>query len=256
MNRPAPKHTAANPPEEKQEEASDLWLALTQLPRPGKPIPFPRCTPGTDIPVGEVFMWPLRQEEQQFASVEADRHVKKILKDPQRKDEANLGYHSLFTNELAVQVLWRACRDINSERGKRAAFPSPGMLRRELTTDETGVLFANYITVQQELGPIMAYLSSEEQEALIIKIHEAGSAYPFDSLSPDEQKILVTSLVSRLVNCWMAMFSVGLPLDASSTVEESIKQYIEEAEKRAAEAAQASDESSDDETDPDPAPNE
>ena len=105
------------------DDPSELWLALTQIPRPTKLVPVPRKMPGTGQPVGHVRIWPLTQEEQMVCNAEADRYTKQLLKDPQRRDEANLGYNHTYTNEVAIQVLYRACRD--PKNLKRPAFPSP-----------------------------------------------------------------------------------------------------------------------------------
>lgn len=206
-------------------EPSALWLALTQIPRPYKLVPLPRCLPGTTTSVGDVAIWPLTQEEQMAANAEADRFTKKLLQDPQQKDQANLGYHHTFANETAIQVLYRACRDPKDI--KRPAFPSPSLMRGNLTTDEVGVLFNNYCTVQSELGPIAAFLSKEEYEALILRIVEGGSAHPFDSLSWEQQRTLVSTLASLVVSSWTAMFSAGLPLDVSTRVLDHLKAAAE-----------------------------
>lgn len=203
------------------EEASELFCAMTALPRPFRVLPYPRTLPGSDTPIGEVHVWPLFQEEQMAANAEADRFTKALLKDPQMKDQANLGYHHTYTNELAVQVIWRACRNVKDPL--RPAFPSPKHLRRAALGDEIGVLFQNYCTVQAELGPIVAYMSKEEQEAMILTLQKGGSAFPFDSLSWEEQRRLLTSMASQLVSCWTAMSSAGLPLDVSTFAESQIK---------------------------------
>lgn len=217
-----PKPVAA--PEEKI-TPSALWLALTAIPRPTKEVPLPRKIPGTDEPVGVVRMWPLTQEEQMAANADADRFTKALLKDPQRKEDANLGYHHTYTNEVAVQVLLRAARDPDDI--KRPAFPSAGLLRQHLTTDEIGVLFSNYCTVQSELGPIRAQMSPEEADALILRLAEGGSTFPLDSYSWEQQRTLVVSMASRLVSCWTAMSSAGLPLELSSFAQPLLAERLE-----------------------------
>jgi len=197
---------------------SALWAALTAVPRPSREVPLPRNLPGTDTPVGRVLVWPLTQEEQMACNTEADRFVRALMKEAVKKGEESLGYTHSFTNETAVQVLFRACRD--PQDPKRPAFPSPAAMRGELTSDEVGVLFASYCTVQAELGPIRAYLTEEESEALILRLVEGGSAYPFDSLSWEAQRTLVSFLASRLASCWIAISSAGLPLDVSTLVSE------------------------------------
>lgn len=203
----------AGPPE--NIEPNELWAALTALPRPHRLVDVPRYLPGTRESVGQVAVWPLTQEEQMACNAEADRFTKELLKDPQKKDEANLGYHHTFSNETAVQVLWRACRD--PKNLERSAFPSPKMLRSQLTADEAGVLYHSYLTVQSEVGPIVAYMTPEEMEAWIRRIEEGGSALPFELLSWDQQRSLVVFMASQLVSYWTAMSSAGLPPDDSST---------------------------------------
>ncbi len=227
------------PPKEEQLEPSELWLALTALPRPTRELPIPRNIPGTDKPIGHVIVWPLTQEEQMMANAEADRFTKQLLKDPQKKEEANLGYQHTFTSELALQTLVRACRDSNDI--KRPAFPSAKLLRREFTTDELGVLFAGYLTIQSEIGPIKATMSKEEEEALILRLVEGGTAYFFDSYSWGEQRALVRSLASRIVNCWTVIVSVGLPLDVSTFVLNQLRATQERSESEPEAASAASD---------------
>lgn len=214
----AARATQANAPRKHDDETplnpSELWTALTAIPRPTRKVPFPRNIPGTQQPIGFVQMWPLTQDEQHAANASADRFAKELMKDPQRKEDANLGYYHAYTNDLAIQVIYRACRDVNDI--ERAAFPSPKLLRQHLTTDEAGVLFAKYCTMQAEIGPIRAKMTKQEYEALIIRIAEGGSADPLDSISLEQRKSLTVFLASRLVACWTAMSVAGLQLDAST----------------------------------------
>jgi hypothetical protein len=219
----------SGPPE--NVEASELWLAITSLPRPHRVVPFPRTLPQSDEPVGELAIWPLTQEEQMAANAEADRFTKKLLKDPQRKEETNLGYEHTYANEVAVQVLYRACRDAKDIQ--KPAFPSPTSIRAKLSTDEVGVLFSNYTTVQFEVGPIVASMSSEEREAWILRLEEAGSTFPLDSLSWEEKRVLLPFMASRLVDCWTAMCSLGKPPDVSPAVREILEERIARAKAEA-----------------------
>lgn len=203
------------PKRPEEQDASELWLALTALPRPHRTVPIPRNIPGTDMPIGEVAIWPLTQEEHHQANAAADDHVKKLLKDPQKKDEANIGYQNLFANELAVQQLWRACRDTNNL--ERPAFPSPGMLRMKLTTDEVGVLYNHFLTTQVEVGPIVAHMSEEEFEAWVRRLAEGGQSFFYDTLSWDVRNQLVLTMASRLADCWTDIGSPGSQPDEGSS---------------------------------------
>lgn len=141
----------------------------------------------------------------------AEDVVRKHMKDG-RKDE--LGYERLFTDALCVEVLFRACRDADAP--ERPAFPTPSSLQKMLTTEECGKLFEHYLTIQLELGPTVVTMSDDELEKWIDRLVEGGSAYPFDLLSSDLQKLLLLHMAFRLRSSPMAKSSAGLPQEESS----------------------------------------
>lgn len=215
--RPPTKPATAAPAQAKEEllDASDLWLALMQVPRPTRLVPFPRSLPGTREAVGEVAIQPLTQGESIESNAAADDYVKSLFKDPQKREEVNLGYNHSFGNELAIQHLWRACR--NPKDLKKPAFPSPKVMRMYLTEDELGVLYNHYLTVKSEVGPITATMSDEEYEAIVRRLSEGGNADPFDSLSWDQQRILVVSMASQLASYWTDTSSAGSQRDENTS---------------------------------------
>jgi hypothetical protein len=193
-------------------EPSALWSALQVMPRPFKVVDFPRRHPDTDEPIGQLVMWPLTQNEQMACTGEADRFAKKMLREAQRKDETNLGYETIYSNEVAVQVLYRACRDVNDH--SKPAFPLPVELRDKLSADEVGALFALYCSVQVELGPIVTRMSKEEMEAWVKALVEGGQYDPFPLLSLETQHHLLNFMASQLVSFWTRTSSAGsLPGD-------------------------------------------
>lgn len=194
---------------ETERDPTALWLALTKIPRPHKVVDFPRNDPETGKPVGQIAIWPLTQEEQMVCNAEADRYAKALLKDAQQKGEANFGYEHTFGNESAIQILFRACRD--PQDLNRAAFPSTTLMRRKLSADEVSALFNLYLVVQVELGPIVRNMSPEELEALVRRIAEGGSAFPFSLLSLETQVTLLRFMASKLVSFWTATTSPGSP---------------------------------------------
>jgi hypothetical protein len=204
----------AGPPE--SVPASDLFRLLQELPRPSEVVDFPRKLPGTDDSVGQLVMWPLSQNEQMAANAEADRFAKKILKESPKRDEASLGYDSIYANEVAVQVLYRACRDVTDP--KRPMFPSPAALR-ELSADEVGALFLLYCEVQVKLGPVVSRMSEEEMEAWVVQLADGGKHVPFSLLSLDSQLRLVSFMASQIVNFSTDTSSAGSPQDEVQTEE-------------------------------------
>jgi hypothetical protein len=191
--------------------ASALWLRLQDMPRPSKVVDFPR-TKLDGTPVGQLAIWVLTQEEQMSCAAAGERFARLHLKEG-KKDE--LGYESLYSNAVCVEILWRSCRDTDDLN--RPAFPSPELIRRTLTTEECTRLFEHYLTVQLELGPIVDKMSDAEVDAWIRRISEGGSAYPFDLLSSDMQKILLLTMARRLESSQTAKSSAGSPPEEPPT---------------------------------------
>lgn len=157
-----------------------------------------------DEPVGQLRIRILTQEEQMICTAAAEEFARKHIKDG-KKDE--LGYERLYMDAVCVEVLFRACRD--AEDPERPAFPTPKAIREKLTTEECAKLFEHYLTVQLELGPTVITMSDEEMEAWIDRLVEGGSAFPFDSLSSDLQKIVLLHMAYQLRSSPTDTSSVG-----------------------------------------------
>ena len=225
-----PPHIPNPDPVEEAEEASELYLALMSLPRPSREIDIPKKLP-PGFP-SKVAIWPITQEEQNLCNARADIYARELLKNPQKRDDVNLGYQHIYQNEVACQVLALACRDVKNV--SRPAFPSPKQLRALFTTDEQGVLFNEYCHVQVELGPIVAYMTKEEMEGLILRIHKGGSNYPFASLSWEEQSTFLSFLVSQVVSSWMDTSSAGWQPDVTPNTQAAIQELLVEERERLA----------------------
>lgn len=191
-------------------EPSSLWLKLSGKERPFKLVDFPRNDENGE-PIGQLAIRILTQEEQMAATAAAEKLAKELLKDG-KKDE--IGYERLFTDAVCLEVLFRACRD--PEDQVRSAFPSVKQIQKALTTEECAVLFSHYLTVQMELGPIVISMSDEEIEAWITRLAEGGSAFPFDLLSSDLQKIVLLSMAFQLRSSATDKSSAGSQLEEST----------------------------------------
>lgn len=167
-------------------------MKLQEMPRPSKVVDFPRKNLDGQA-TGQIRIWVLKQEERMASIFEAERLTKHYLKDGKKDD---LGYEDLYQDAVCVEVLTRACRNVDDP--KRPAFPSSKQLRQELTTDELATLFQHYLTVQLELGPIVASMSEAEMTAWVERLQEGGSAFPFDLLSSELQRILLLFMARRL----------------------------------------------------------
>jgi hypothetical protein len=205
--------------EPKDESGSQIWQLLTAIPRPTRKVPLPRNLPGTRETIGEIPVWPLTHGELIESNAAAEQRMRTLFKDENKKDELNLGYQHSFANELAVQHLWRACRDPDDLN--KPAFPSPKAMSLQFTGDEIGVLYNHFLTVQSEVGPITSSMSDEEYEALVRRIAESGALDPFDTCSWEVQRTLVRTLASQLYDFWMATSSVGLQPDETISEQSS-----------------------------------
>ncbi len=193
---------------------TDLWLAITEMPRPSRVIDFPRN--GKDgKPVGELRIQVLTQEEQILCSAEAERYTKKAIKDLPKGDEAQIGYQNVYNNSAAVEVLYHACR--KRDDAAESFFPSRDALRRFLTPDEVGVLMMHYYTAQAELGPIVAYMTEEQVDAMVARLKEGGQRFPLDLLSWDAVKDLAFSLACRMPSSVTDTSSPGSPPEETPT---------------------------------------
>lgn len=192
---------------------SELWCSLTAIPRPHKTVDFPRKD-FLGKPIGQLAIWVLTQEEQMACNAEAEAYTRKVLKSPPKADESNIGYSHTFGNAAAIEVLYRACRDPKDT--SRPAFPSPKLMREIMTTDEVSVLFEHYLTVQLELGPVVAHMTETEMNAWIARLSEGGSAFPFDLLSSEAQKTLLLFMASRVTALRTDTSSVGLLQEEST----------------------------------------
>jgi hypothetical protein len=200
----------------KDVEASELFVLLTTTPRPHRVVDLPRKkTDGT--PVGQVAIVPLTQEEVTAASAESERRTRKMLGDAlPKKEDAQQGYSDVYTNIAAVEILFRACKDIKDETLRRGAFRTPHEIGKALSNDEIGVLYHSYQTVMLEIGPIVAHMSESEVDAWVDVLAEGGSSIPLDTLSWGALTTLTCSMASRLRALRTDTSSPGSPHDTPS----------------------------------------
>jgi hypothetical protein len=190
---------------------SALWSMLAAMPRPHRVVDFPRKMPDTDEAIGQVAIWPLTSEEKMISATAAEKFAKEKLRIEAKASEENLGYQAVFESASVCEVLWRACR--RPEDLKLPAFPSPAELRKNLTDDELAVLFRSYILVKFEVGPIVAEMTSADEDAWIATLAKAGDALPLSFLSQEAHERLTLSLACRLASSTTGTASAGSPPD-------------------------------------------
>jgi len=179
-------------------DPDDLWEQLCAMPRPHKVVDFPRKKPDGE-PVGYIAMWVLTQAEQEEAIASADRRARTLIRAGDEKGsmakegDVQLGFKDLYTNAVADEILYRACRKVG--KLTEAFFPMAAAMRTKLTVDEVGLLMTNYWTVQDELGPLSSRMTVEESNAYIARLRKSGERHFLDSVTPDGARDLLYILV-------------------------------------------------------------
>lgn len=203
-----------------------LFEALCQMPRPFRVVDVPRKDPSGNMPL-QVHMQVLTQQERMVAVAAAEKFAQRALrsasKDEEsflpRKNQSSQGYEDLYTNELSLQLLFRACRQVNQPRSPW--FPTADAMRKELTGDEIGVLTSTYHLVQAEVGPIVTSMDEGELDEWIELLAQGAGTVPLGRLSSGALIELVMRLVSRLSTSSTATGSSGEPATSGESESES-----------------------------------
>jgi len=199
---------------EEELKPAALWAAITEMPRPSRLVDFPRTYPEdhptkAGQPVGQVRIRVLTQEESMMCSTAAEAFARKHIKEIPKSDDIARGYNDLYSNAAAVEVLYRACRQV--EDVEKPMFPTAKMIRDHLSADEVGVLFSSYLAVKAELGPIIGEMTEDEVDGWIKRLVEGGSSYPLGSLSWEMRDQLQMLTAQRLYPSLTVTSSPGSP---------------------------------------------
>lgn len=179
-------------------EPCDAFLALTKQPRPHVVTDFPRDDENGN-PICRIAFWVMAQSEQLLVARDAERYCRSLMReekgDVPKQDEQSHGFHDMYRNEAAVQLLFRICRD--PDNVKRPFFPRIQDVR-ELPTPEIGVLMAMYWEAEDELGPVQHNLSDEAYEAWVELLAKGAGAFPLSRASSGLKNELLKRLASDL----------------------------------------------------------
>lgn len=200
---------AANGPP-KDAEPGELWLRLTELPRPVSG-PHPFHARGTEV--GKLVFRVLTAEELSFVRIEASRSTKAALGEDAKA--GNLAYEEEYEQQKAYQLLQLACRQ--AEDRNFPAFPRPADVKAQLTDDEIAVALTAYAQFRRESGPMISMLTPAEMEAWIRILQEGASRFPLARLSGEALIDLIMYLVSKLGPSATATSSPGSPQGESAS---------------------------------------
>jgi hypothetical protein len=191
--------------------ASELWIALSQLPRPVSPAHTLRAK---GVEVGTLVFWVLTSDELAQTYVQAH----KATRDAFGVDDAKgtIAYEEYYLEQKALHLIANACRQ--PEDVRFPVFPTAKDVRLHLTDDEAGVVLSAYNIFRRESGPILSEITPEVVDAWIEVLQEGASRLPLARCGGDAMTDLVMSLVLRLPRASLtATSSAGAPPDTSST---------------------------------------
>jgi len=196
---------------------SELWLKLSESPRPSEVVDFPRKGANRE-PIGKVRIQVLPNEEHDAARIRAQTKL---------RERARLLGHGNLTNEdmrapgvaevlgdmTAREVLAVACvaEKPFDEYAKPLRypriFPDAESIGATLSADELSVLFNLYVLVQNKYGPFEGNLSDDDQEAWIRRLEEGGETYPLASLPWPQLVALTSSLAVKVSSLYRILSS-------------------------------------------------
>lgn len=160
----------------------------------------------------------LTQNETILAAAEAEKRTRKLLGEGlPKKEDAQLGYEEVYGNLAACEVLFRACKDPADVTLQKSAFKTPHEIGKALSNEEIGVLQHHYLTIKQEMGPIVGLMSEDEVDSWVRVLAEGSTAIPLDALSWGALTTLVRSMASQLHASRTDKSSVGLPAEEIET---------------------------------------
>jgi len=178
----------------------DIWAMIVGSEKPHMLVPFPRNDKDGE-PLCELAMVVITAEESAIITAEAEKKVRKILKDNVAQNtEARRGYDDLYNSCVAEGLLFTCCK--SKDNLKKSFFPSKDSILKVLNVDEMSILLNHYYTVQMELGPVIANLSEDEMLAWQERIIESGkeNSIILNCCSAEVLKTLIIFLADQLKN--------------------------------------------------------
>lgn len=208
-------------------QPTQLWGALCERPKPSAALDLP-IKNYRDQPFDRIRMLVLRNDEKINARVAGlDLTVAKMrerFKDFEAAHVAgNTVAEELLQTYSALETLALAVVTVDGVEGKAADgrttmtygrhFRSSTDINRVLHEDEISTLWAQYLSVQRERGPLVTSMTGEEVEAWIAVLKDAADALPLARLTWPALATLCLCLAQR------AGSSTGSSLDLSQSEE-------------------------------------
>jgi hypothetical protein len=183
---------------------AELWLKLTERPRPTCEFQFPGPgVNGEPLPKAKIVI--LYEAELHACRANATKVARELVGDAGRLGD--LGYEEIYRNEMASQMVALCLRA--HDNPTFFVFPSPKSVRQKLTTDEVAAVASAYTQFRIESGPMVSELSPAELDAWFKVSMEGASRVPFSVLSGEALIDYVMYLVSKIKSLSIATGSPG-----------------------------------------------
>lgn len=198
-----------------EQEHSNLWFDLAKRSRPSKVVDFPALDE-QGKPLCQVCIRTLTHDDHisiaKLSTIECDR----TFSEEKNIDRNGQLYRERLENISAKHFLFRCCRDPLEDK---PFFPTPDHVGRHLSNDEIAMLLKHYQTLQDERGPLIAYMTSDQMSDTIEKLVKdaENSPYFLDRILPEAQNQLILFMANQLWNYQTGKFSPGLPPESSTT---------------------------------------
>ena len=201
----AQKTQGNGPP--KDWEPTKVWDALADRPKPSAVIDLPIKTYRGQA-LDKVRIQVLRRDEQTRARLAARARVIEVGRFQPEQLESDPVAAELLQTYSALETLAIALVTVNGVDGQTSdgrpttvygrVFRSSEDIERCLHDDEITTLWAQYLSVQRERGPLVTSLSEDEIDAWIATLKEAADALPLARLTWPALAELCLSLAHRL----------------------------------------------------------
>lgn len=195
-------------------EYSNLFMDLAKHKQPTRLVDLPVYDDNGNS-LGQVLLKTLVHEDheqiQKAATFECDR----IYKEEKISQDSEI-YKKRYDNVSAKHFIFRVCRDPENE--EKPFFPTPDHVGKFLTNDQIVVLLRHYETLQNERGPLIAYMSNKQFEEWIDKLGKSAEEGPYflDRFLPEAKDQFLMYMANLLWTSQTDKSSAGSPPEDSS----------------------------------------
>jgi hypothetical protein len=178
-------------------DKDNLWYTLSSRKLHSKLVDFPDYDENGKA-ICQILIKTLTQDDliaiQKESTNECDRS---FAEDKEKINRDSPVWQLRYDNITAKHFLFRCCYEPSDPDKK--LFPTPLHVGK-LTQDEVNVLVQHYRTLQNEKGPLIAYMNNGQMEDWVNKLANSAEegAYFLDRILPEAQTQLLLYMASQL----------------------------------------------------------